>query len=102
MTVLGSVYHTTKSCRVLALKILTVDMAQLPGLRNSSGGKYYPCDRCAKNRTPEGTTVIITEPGTRYHFRADCPSLKRTIREISVSEAKEKYRPCHYCGGDDS
>ncbi|MBR6704273.1 MAG: hypothetical protein IKI82_02485 [Lachnospiraceae bacterium] len=102
VTAYGSVYHTTKSCRVLALKIMTVEASQLPSLRNTSGGKYYPCDRCARNKVPEGTTVIVTEPGTRYHFRQDCPSLKRTIQEISEGEAKEKYRPCHYCGGDDS
>ena len=101
VTANGAVYHLTKSCRVLALKILTVDASVLPTLRNTSGGKYYPCDRCAKNQTLSGTTVIITEPGTRYHYRFDCPSLKRTIRELPVSEAKEKYRPCHYCGGDD-
>ena len=100
VTAFGSVYHTTKSCRVLALKIMTVDYASLPSLRNTSGGKYYACDRCAKHAVLEGTTVIVTEPGTRYHFRSDCPSLKRTITEISVSEAKEKYRPCHYCGGN--
>ena len=102
VTAWGSVYHTTKSCRVLALKILSVERDVLPALRNTNGGKYYPCDRCAKNQSPAGTTVIITEPGTRYHYRTDCPSLKRTIREIAISEAQEKYRPCHYCGGDDS
>lgn len=102
VTAWGSVYHTVKNCRVLELKILTVEMAVLPSLRNTSGGKYYPCDRCAKNQSPPGTEVIITQPGTRYHFRTDCPSLKRTIREISLSEAKEKYRPCHYCGGEES
>ena len=101
VTALGTVYHTTKSCRILDIKILSVSEAELGTLRNTSGGKYYPCDRCAKSREFFTGSVIITKPGTRYHYRTDCPSLKRTIQEISLSEAKEKYRPCHYCGGED-
>lgn len=99
VTETGSVYHKTKGCRVLDLKVQTVSFSSLPSLRNTSGGKYYACARCARGSAPPGE-VIITIPGTRYHYRSDCRNLKRTIIEISVSEAETKYRPCHFCGGE--
>ena len=98
VTANGSVYHLTKTCQVLALRTETVAYLTVGSLRNESGGKYYACKRCTLGETPP-VSVIITIPGARYHYSADCPSLIRYITEISLSEAEEKYRPCHFCGG---
>ena len=98
ITETGSVYHLSRDCRVLALKKEWVAFTDVGTLRNTSGGKYYACGRCAKGREAPAV-VIITIPGVRYHFEENCPSLKRTIAEIALSDAQEKYRPCHYCGG---
>lgn len=98
VTANGSVYHLSRECRVLALRMETVPFATVGSLRNTSGGKYYPCKRCTRGEAPP-VSVIITVPGTRYHFSADCPSLIRYITEMALSEAQEKYRACHYCGG---
>lgn len=99
ITETGSVYHLDKGCRVLALKKETVAFSDIPSLRNTGGGKYYPCERCASQGSYGIVTVIITIPGHRYHFKEDCRNLKRTIIEISLSEAQEQYRPCGFCGG---
>ena len=97
VTANGTVYHTNRSCRTLNIQMQTVLISELPRLRNTSGGKYYPCERCAKGRLPSLTTAIITIPGSRYHYQADCGSLKRMIAEMPLSEAQEKYRLCRFC-----
>jgi hypothetical protein len=67
ITASGSVYHVTKACQVLALRKETVPFLTVGSLRSESGGKYYPCKRCARGEAPP-VSVIITIPGTRYHF----------------------------------
>ena len=95
ITEYGKVYHRSPSCSVLALRVYTADRDGIEDRRNLDGSRYYPCEICG----PEGRTkVYITDYGVRYHFRADCPNLKRTVRKVPVSEAAG-LSPCRICGG---
>lgn len=96
VTVSGSVFHWFRDCQHLTIHLKEVLSSQLPSLRNLGGGKYYPCEICLKGKAAEGTLYITTE-GTRYHIRSTCPALKRTVREIPLSEAQEALRPCSTC-----
>lgn len=89
------VYHLTLSCTYLNLSIRSVSMSQVAGLRNDSGGKYYPCERCRPTGREEA--VYLTEDGDRYHDEGDCEGLRRHISAVPISEA-EDLRPCSRCG----
>lgn len=95
----GAAYHKDLNCRVFNVKPISVPLAAVPSMRNEEGKIYYPCDRCVEGR-PDQLMVWLTDFGVRYHYEADCPGLKRTIIEIAISEAREKYRPCGFCGGE--
>lgn len=92
------VYHLTLSCTYLNLSIRSVSMLQVEDLRNDSGGRYYPCERCE----PTGweAAVYVTEDGDRYHEREDCEGLRRYIASIPMSEAAD-LRPCSRCGQEE-
>ena len=94
VTETGLVYHKDYHCSHLDLSIRMVKMNAVSGLRNESGGKYYPCEHCAKGNTG---AVYITDSGDRYHSSLSCSGLKRTIYAIPVSEAAGK-GACSRCG----
>lgn len=90
----GSVYHRSRSCSHLTLSIELVSKTEAEELRNQSGAKYYPCERCGSSA---GGMVYVTREGNRYHSTISCSGLKRTVRCISLSEAGG--RPaCSRCG----
>lgn len=82
----GAVYHLRLTCTHLKLSIRQVDWASLRQLRNTAGGKYYPCQSCKPNA---GGPVYITTDGTRYHGSLNCSGLKRGVREIPLSQVGE-------------
>lgn len=45
----GTVYHKSGECTYLKLTIRLVNKEELKDSRNNSGGKYYPCSKCAPN-----------------------------------------------------
>ena len=94
----GRAYHGSQDCRVFKIHPLFVSLVSVGGLRNEEGAKYYACERCALGREPL-PMVWLTDFGNRYHHEEDCPSLKRMIISLSLSEAQEKYKPCGFCGG---
>ena len=95
VTETGLVYHKDYHCTYLELSIHMVQPEEVEGLRNTGGGKYYPCDGCLKkNAAPE--TVWVTKSGTHYHASRDCGKIKRTVKKIPLSEAS-MYRPCSRC-----
>ena len=96
VTETGSVYHVSYDCTYLNLSVSAVDYSQLSYLRNTGGAKYYPCEIC---RPSAGGTVLITEDGNRYHSSRQCSGLKRTVRQIPLSEAEKMYGRCSRCGG---
>ena len=91
----GSRYHSDIECTSLRITVQTVHSSQISGIRNQSGGRYYPCERCR----PSGTGVFfITKDGDRYHSGTDCSSLKRTVSAVSVDEAIQMGRTaCRKC-----
>lgn len=95
ITKTGGKYHLTYDCTYLRVKIQAVGYEGISSLRNTSGGRYYACERCK----PEGNGIVyIAADGNRYHGEADCPSLKRIVYMVPLSEAKG-YSVCSKCGG---
>ena len=94
VTEYGSVYHTSKDCHYLDLSIHTIGINEVGDARNVNGGKYYPCS-CAKHAS--SGNVYVTDYGTNYHADLNCSGLKRTIREIDLSEVGEMHI-CPKCG----
>lgn len=90
----GTVYHRELSCRYLKLSIRQSRLSEVADLRNESGGKYYPCEKCWK----EGADpVFLTDDGTRYHQSLNCSAMVRGIHTIPLSETM--LPPCSVCGG---
>ncbi len=91
----GKAYHSHKSCTYLTVKISAVDASVLNKLRNKSGGKYYPCESCAKGE-PEQKCYYITQYGDRYHTSQLCTRIDRNIITIKKSEVGDR-KPCSKC-----
>lgn len=81
----GSVYHLKEDCTHLKLSVRAVGFSAIEGLRNLSGGKYYPCELCKPKGQIYGT-VYITDTGDRYHADINCSGLKRIVLKIPFSE----------------
>lgn len=98
VTEYGEAYHRSKDCNYLDLSIQTAKAAQIGGLRNRNGHKYYPCELCAAEISgPE--EVYITRYGESYHSSIGCGGLKRTIYLIRLSDAGLRH-PCKKCASD--
>ena len=97
VTPTGRVYHRNKNCTYLKLSISQVMLGDLARMRNESGGIYHPCSRCAGSNLPSDTKVYITNYGDRYHVNRACSEIKRTIKEIYLSEVGNR-SPCSKCG----
>ena len=85
----GSVYHLTTKCNYLDLSIQSVEYTQVADLRNQSEHKYYACELCAEDILPSDT-LYITDYGETYHTDLNCSGLKRTIRQVRLSEVGGK------------
>ena len=92
----GVVYHKDSNCTHIKLSIMTTDESRVPHLRNVYGEKYHRCEKCGSHAG--GGPLYITTDGNRYHTSLECSGLKRTVREMDVSEVGE-LRPCSKCGG---
>ena len=86
----------SKDCHYLDLSIHTVSAGDIDEARNANGGKYYPCS-CAKHAA--AGSYYVTDYGTNYHADLSCSGLKRTIREVDISEVSSMHA-CPKCGGD--
>jgi|GEM_PF-221835 len=94
VTEYGEVYHTFRDCYNLNRNIKTIARTHVADARNENGGKYYACEFCIRNETPE--YVYITTDGDRYHSRTECLALIRYIHQIKRSETNG--RPlCSVC-----
>ncbi len=89
----GSVYHCSRGCKHLKLNIMTVNLSDIPSKRANDGSKYYPCS-CASGI--KSGVVYITDDGNRYHGTLNCHSLKRTIKEVPISQVGGR-SPCKDC-----
>lgn len=91
----GKVYHMTLSCPALNLHISSIANENVSSARNEGGGRYHPCEKCAKGVKPD--TLYITTDGDRYHYKLGCSGLKRMIKEVKASDLKNE-RLCKRCG----
>lgn len=92
----GTVYHTTASCRYLDLTVRAENYANVGGLRNLGGAKYYACS-CVVAGISGNATVYVTDYGTNYHSSMNCHGLKRTVHMVKLSEVGGK-PACSKCG----
>lgn len=82
----GIVYHQDTDCTYLDMSIRSVHIESIEELRNQSGGKYYACESCGKDKS-DSKLYYVTDYGTRYHTSLECNKIKRTIYAISRDEA---------------
>ena len=92
----GTAYHLSKDCHYLDLSVHGVGAAEVEGLRNKDGGKYYMCTDCCK-KGEQYATVYVTNYGTNWHSDLHCSGLKRTVEEIELSDVGGRH-PCPMCG----
>lgn len=95
MTENGTVYHKSRECSHIRLRIIEVSNSDIAGLRNSSGGKYKRCIYCRPDSAE--SKLYITEDGDRYHGTLNCSGLKRSVYRVRLSETGG-IRPCARCG----
>ena len=74
----------TDSCTYLSFHVYAVAGEELGEKRNESGSRYYPCELCGSEQTG---LVYLTQWGGKFHGRSDCPSIKRTVFIVPLSEA---------------
>lgn len=96
VTITGKKYHRDIDCSYIKVIPSCVSSNCIKEIRNSSGGKYYPCERCSPKLSG---LLYYTSDGDRFHSSTNCSSLRRTVNIILLSEAKKSgYTPCSKCG----
>lgn len=93
VTETGTVYHLYDNCSHIQLSIKTVNYSQLSNLRNTNGGIYHACEKC---KPSTGGSVYITDDGDRYHSNSSCSGIKRSVKEVHLSELEGK-KVCSRC-----
>lgn len=94
VTEYGYSYHTSRECKHLSISISAIGCDEIDEKRNTSGKRYYACEKCGGN----GTGILfVTEQGDKYHSSANCSGLKRNVRTIKKSEVGNRV-PCSECG----
>ena len=96
ITETGEVYHRSRNCSHIRLRIRQIAGSQIETARNSSGGRYKSCEHC--HSRPTDGSIYITEDGDRYHNSLSCSGLKRTVTAVPISQVGDR-RPCSRCGG---
>ncbi len=95
ITETGTVYHTNPVCRHIKISVRSVIGVPL-GIKNDNGAYYYPCESCCKGTIDDKAVYYITSDGTRYHSKKDCSKIKRTVKEVHLSEVSDR-RQCKNC-----
>lgn len=80
----GSVYHLRRDCTHLLLSIQCVTKEKAAAAKNEYGQNYRACEFCGENA---GALVYITSEGDCYHSDRTCSGLKRTVRQVPISQA---------------
>lgn len=92
----GSVFHKDRNCSHLQLSVRSIASGEVKGLRNQWGQKYSACEKCGRGPMP--AALYVTEEGHSYHYREDCPGIKRIVTSMTLEEAAG-YPACSRCGG---
>lgn len=95
----GSVYHRKRGCSYLSPSVMRAD-GEISKLRNASGGKYYPCEKCMKGKKARNKNVYITKYGNRYHGNKTCSEIARTAIAARLAEVKDR-KACSKCGREE-
>lgn len=96
VTTYGEVYHFDINCSYLKRIVQAMSLAEAMVRKNQKGEHYTMCQLCEKKQMEE--QVYLTPDGNRYHHSLECPALKRLIRSMELSQAKQRYRECSRCG----
>ena len=94
ITTNGTVYHLDSNCTHLKISVVPIGKEGLQSARNSSGGKYHPCERCISSG--DCPVYYITNYGNKYHSSSSCSGLKRTVKKVKKSQVSGR-RPCSKC-----
>lgn len=89
------VYHRSRECSHILLRVTATDAKTVRKQRNSDGGRYKSCSHCHSSLGDE--ILYITPEGSCYHNSLSCSGLRRSVRVIPISEATG-LRPCSRCG----
>lgn len=96
----GSVYHKKRSCSALQISIRQVFGKKITKERNTEGKIYRTCKKCTRGYSKAELSMLplfVTDYGVKYHVRANCPELLRTVKMIRIEEAGGR-RACKICG----
>ncbi len=92
----GVVYHTSRTCAYIDLSLHGVYASSVESMRNSQGGKYYPCELCGS--TGGSAVVYLTDTGNRYHCSSQCSGIRRSVYEMILTPDCV-LPPCSRCAG---
>ncbi len=92
-----SVYHTSRDCTHIQLKIQAISAFHVYDRVNEYGNHYQACDKCCSGKDANGT-VYITTSGDCYHRSRTCGGLTRHVHAVKKSET-ENMRVCTRCKG---
>lgn len=91
----SEVYHRSRDCTHIKLKVEATSGGAVKSQRNIYGEKYQPCSHCHP-KLSDGQ-LYITPEGNCYHNSISCSGLSRTVRAVPLSQVKD-LRPCSRCG----
>lgn len=90
-------YHMYRDCHYISNQYETVLLSEAKEIKNTFGGRYKACSRCAKEKDFNGS-VYITSSGEHYHFSKSCSAMVSYVRSVPLSEV-EHLGLCSYCAG---
>lgn len=99
ITANGRVYHKSRDCTYLKVKVEKIQYSDIDYVRNISGEKYKKCLRCIGNGTDVfagNIPVYISKYGNRYHIINNCNAISKNIMAVKLSEVCEM-RACSKC-----
>lgn len=96
----GEVYHISPDCTYIKISVTAAEYEDLAGLKNENGERYQACLYCSGKREPSGR-IYITKYGTAYHSDLNCSRIKRVVKTIRLTEARESCRACSKCGREE-
>ncbi len=91
----GRVYHTTRECSHLVIKISKAVFSKINSLTNAYGEKYDRCFICVKSSLHSGDKIFITEDGKKYHGSLTCSGLTRNV----IAVEKDSVGDMPLCSG---
>lgn len=93
----GDVYHKSKDCSYLIVRIRKAYYSQIDELRNDNGGKYKKCQLCVNKKLNKSTGIFIAEDGEKFHVDLKCSGIKRNVMAVDISQIGNR-RQCSRCG----